>query len=69
MLELSNKIRYDGLTYHFKDRGIPKKRFNEFDNAISLFKKTKDGKRTLEKVKQSPNEFKSSLNETKKTKT
>ena len=40
--------------------------FNDLDNVISLFKKTRDGNNmTLENGKQSQNLFKSYLNETK----
>ena len=39
ILELSEKIIYGELTYHFKDRNIPEIFFNDFDNAICLFKK------------------------------
>ena len=39
--ELSEKINYDDLMYHFKDRDIREKLFNDFDNAISFFKKNK----------------------------
>ena len=39
ILELSEKIIYGELTYYFKDRNIPENFFNDFDNAICLFKK------------------------------
>ena len=67
MLELIKKINYDDLTYHFKDRNIPEKSFNDFDNAICLFKMIRDGNNmTLIKANQNQNEFKSDLNEVKK---
>ena len=38
--------------YHFKNKKIHEKSFNVFDNAVSFFKKIKDGYITLEKAKQ-----------------
>ena len=37
ILELSEKMNYNNLTYNFKDKNICEKSFNDFDNAISLF--------------------------------
>ena len=43
ILELSKKNNYDDLTYYFEGKNICEKCFNDFDNAISLLEKIKDG--------------------------
>ena len=48
ILELSEKINYDDLTYHFKVSNIREKSFNDFDKAFSSFEKIRDGNITLE---------------------
>ena len=51
ILELSKKNNYDDLTYHFKGKNICEKCFNDFDNAMSLFKKIKNGNIMQKKLK------------------
>ena len=58
ILELSKKINYEYLMYHFKDRHAREKSSNNFDNAISFLKNIRDGNITLEKPKKYPNEYK-----------
>ena len=52
ILKLKEKTNYDDLTYHYynsKNKG--NKRFTDFDNEFSFFKKIRDGNITLEKAK------------------
>ena len=52
ILKLKEKTNYDDLTYHYcnsKNKG--NKRFTDFDNEFSFFKKIRDGSITLEKAK------------------
>ena len=43
ILEKKKKNNYDDLTYYFEGKNICEKCFNDFDNAISLLEKIKDG--------------------------
>ena len=51
-----------------KSKNIGRKIFNDFDTVFSFFRKIRDGNRTLEKVKKRQNEYKSDLNELKRSK-
>ena len=51
MLELSKKINYDDLAYHFKGKYICEKSFNDFNIVFSFLRKIRDGNITLGKAK------------------
>ena len=62
MWELINEINHDYLTYYFKG-DTAKKRFDDFNNGIELFKKIQSGEIKLEEAKKQQNMFKSNLSE------
>ena len=50
------------MIYYVKDN-TAKKRFDDFNNGIELFRKIQSGEMKLEEAKKLQNEFKSNLNE------
>ena len=62
MMELSEKVIYDDLTHHFKDKNFREKKYIYFDNTFSFFEKTKVGNIMLERTKRNQDEYKSDLN-------
>ena len=54
---LTDEINQNDLTYYFKGNTF-RKRFDEFNNGVELFKKIKSGEMKLEKAKMQ-NAFKS----------
>ena len=61
------KVNSDDLIYRYKGNS-PDLNFNEFDNAVALIDKIRDGKISLINVKNNQEEFKSYLREIKKGK-
>ena len=61
--DLDKKVNSDDLTYKGKFAGT---KFDEFDNALSIINKIRDGKEDLAKVKKNQPEFKFDLGEIKK---
>ena len=41
ILELTEKINYEDLMYHFKIKNICENSFNDFDNVFKFFKNDK----------------------------
>ena len=58
---LNNKIKYDKLTYHFKNVNKTPISFNDFNRPLSFIRKIKDGSIDLEKAKKNQEKFKSNL--------
>ena len=52
--ELTNEVKQNNLIYYFKGN-TARKRFDNFNNSIELFKKIKSGKIKLEKAKNQQN--------------
>ena len=50
IIELTEKINLDDLTYYCKDNSAPQK-FDNFDNGVTLFDKIKNGKIMLKDKK------------------
>ena len=63
--DLDKKVNRDGLIYRFKGR-LTDRQFDEFDNALCIINKIRDGKKDLAKVKNNQQDFKSYLGEIKK---
>ena len=59
--ELIDEISLNDLTYYFKSN-TARKRFNDLNNSIELFKKIKSDEIKLEEAKQLENVFQSNLN-------
>ena len=62
IIELTDEINENNLIYFFKDNST-RKRFDNFNNAIKLFRKIRSGEIKLEEAKKLQNVFKSNLNE------
>ena len=60
--ELTDEINQNDLIYYFKSN-TSRKRFDDFNNCMELFKKLKSGKMKLEEAKKQQNLLKSNLNE------
>ena len=60
--ELSSETNDDDLKYYFK-RYTTRKRFDDFNNAIELFRNIQSGEMKLEEAKTMQYVFKSNLNE------
>ena len=52
--ELTDEVKQNNLIYYFKGN-TARKRFDNFNNSIELFKKIKSGKIKLEKAKNQQN--------------
>ena len=65
--DLDEKVNSDDLIYRYKGHS-PDLNFNEFDNALTLIDKIRDGKISLADVKNNQEKFKSYLREIKKRK-
>ena len=63
--ELDKKVTHENLIYKYKGK-ISDKKFDEYDNALDLIDKIKNGKITLTNAKNDQENFNSSLDETKK---
>ena len=59
--ELTNEINRNDLIYYFKGN-TDRKRFDDLNNGIKLFEKTKSGEMNLENANKLQNVFKSNLN-------
>ena len=62
MKELNDEVNHNDLIYYFKGNNA-RKRFDDFNNGIELFRKMKSGEIRLEEAKKLQNKFKSNLNE------
>ena len=62
IFELTNEISQNDLIYYFKGNSTSKT-FDDFNNSIKRFEKTKSGEMKLEETKKLQNVFKSNLNE------
>ena len=60
--ELTNKIKYDDLTYYFTGN-TARKRFDDVNNVMKLFLKIQSGKMKLEEAEKLQNVLKRNLNE------
>ena len=63
--DLDKKVNSDDLIYRYKGN-TPDLNFDEFDNALALIDKIRDGKISLTDVKNNQEKFKSYLGEIKK---
>ena len=61
---MNNKIKYDKLTYYFKNENSTPIGFNGFTRPLGFIRLIKDGYLNLEKAKENQEKFKSNLNET-----
>ena len=61
---MDERINSNDLIYRYKGRTADAK-FDEFDNALGVINKTRDGKTDLSDVKNNQEKFKSYLRETK----
>ena len=64
-VELDKKVNHENLIYKYKGK-ISDKKFDEYDNALDLIDKIKNGKITLTNAKNDQENFNSSLGEIKK---
>ena len=63
--DLDQRVNSNDLIYQYKGNTADAK-FDEFDNALSIINKIRDGKKDLSDVKYNQEKFKSSLGEIKK---
>ena len=63
--DLDKKVNCDDLIYRYKGR-LTDTKFDEFDNALGIINKIRDGKKDLAKVKNNQQDFKLYLGELKK---
>ena len=63
--DLDQRVNSNDLIYRYKGNTADAK-FDEFDNALSIINKIRDGKKDLSDVKYNQEKFKSSLGEIKK---
>ena len=62
---LDEKVNSDNLVYRYKGNTADEK-FNEFDNALDIINKIRDGEKDLADVKKNQQKFKFYLGEIKK---
>ena len=65
IIKLDQKVNYDDLTYKYKGPAADA-RFNEFNNALDLVDKIREGKRSLADAKNDQGKFKLNLSEIEK---
>ena len=63
--ELDKKVNHDDLIYRYKDK-TPHEKFDEYDSALNLINKIKNGEIKLAQAKNDQIKFKSNLGEIKK---
>ena len=63
--DLDKRVNRDDLTYRYKGN-LADTKFDEFDNALGIINKIRDGKKKLSEVKNNQENFKSYLGEIKK---
>ena len=63
--DLDKRVNRDDLTYRYKGK-LADTKFDEFDNALGIINKIRDGKKKLSEVKNNQENFKSYLGEIKK---
>ena len=68
IIRLGKKIDYGNLAFHYKDKSIHGKSFNNFIKTINLYEKIKKGDIMLKKAKENRNEFKLNLAKVRKVK-
>ena len=61
ILKSSENINCDNSGFHYQDKSICERSFNNFTDAAKIFKKIRSSEIMLEKEKENQNEFKSSL--------
>ena len=67
IIDLDERVNSNDLIYRYKGKNVDAK-FDEFDNALDIINKIRDGKTDLADVKNNQQKFKSYLGETKKRK-
>ena len=65
IIKLDQKVNYDDLTYKYKGPAADA-RFNEFNNALDLVDKIREGKRSLADAKNDQGKFKLNISGIKK---
>ena len=63
--DLDEKVNHDDLIYRYKGK-IADIKFDEFDNALGIINKIRDGKKDLAEIKNNQQKFKYYLGEIKK---
>ena len=63
--DLDKRVNHDDLIYRYKGKLVDTK-FDEFDNALGIINKIRDGKKDLAEVKNNQQDFKLNLGEIKK---
>ena len=65
IIDSDERVNRDDLIYRYKGKFADTK-FNEFDNALGIINKIRDGKKDLAEIKNNQQKFKSYLGEIKK---